>query len=295
MQFETVAQALDWAKQAFTEANLFYGHGTDNAWGDAVALTLHALHLPNDASKDVLQRSLSRTESEQLLNLFNRRIKERIPVPYLTHQAWFCGLPFYVDERVLIPRSPLAELIMQQFSPWIDAARVERILDLCSGSACIAIACAYAFPEATIDALEFSTAAIDVAKINVQQHQFGSRIQLLQSDVFSALDEQRYDIIISNPPYVDANDFAEMPAEFQREPALALASGKDGLEITRKILAQAAGYLTTQGILIVEVGNSAEALIAAFPELPFTWLEFVNGGTGVFLLTKLQLDAYFSH
>ena len=295
MQFKTVAAALRWAERAFTEAGLCYGHGTDNAWDDAVALTLYALNLPTDADKAILQRSLTIAESQQLSSLFTQRIKERIPVPYLTQQAWFCGLPFYVDQRVLIPRSPMAELIMQQFSPWIMASKVRYILDLCSGSACIAVACAYAFPQATVDALEFSTAAIEVAKINLQQHQLTDRVQLLQSDVFSALTEQRYDIIVSNPPYVDADDFSHMPAEFRQEPVLALTSGDDGLDITRRILLQASQYLTAQGILVVEVGNSATTLTAALPQLPLTWLEFANGGTGVFILTKAVLDDYWAN
>lgn len=292
MLFKTVAEALHWALKAFTAAGLCYGHGTDNAWDDAVALTLPVLGLPVDANKHVLQHCLSFAESKQLQRLYRRRIEERIPVPYLTQQAWFCGLLFYIDERVIIPRSPLAELIVQQFLPWIAPDRVRRILDLCTGSGCIAIACANAFPDAKVDALEFSTDAIAVAKINVTQHQLENRVRVLQSDVFATLTDERYDIIVSNPPYIDAQDFATMPTEFQHEPKLALAAGKDGLDIVRKILGQATNYLTENGILVVEVGNNAVAVEAAFVHLPFTWLAFANGGDGVFLLTQSELAAY---
>ena len=290
MQFTTVEDALTWAEQAFIDADLFYGHGTDNAWDEAIALTLHTLDLPIDSDAAILERSLSSAECEKLYQLFKCRINERIPVPYLTQQAWFCGLPFYVDERVIIPRSPLGELIMQQFTPWIEPNKVHKILDLCTGGACIAIACTYAFSEATIDALDISPDALTVANLNVQQYQLEQQVRLVQSDVFAALTNEQYDIIVSNPPYVNAIDFADMPTEFSQEPTLALASGVDGLDITREILANAAKYLTAQGILIVEVGNSAAALEKAFPDIPFTWLEFENGGDGVLLLTKSELD-----
>ena len=290
--FNSVAEALHWAEENFNNADLYYGHGTDNAWDDAVALTLYALDLPIDADPSVLQRSLTDAETKRLMDLYQQRIEKRIPAPYLTQQAWFCGLPFYVDERVIVPRSPLGELIERQFTPWVDPERVKNILDLCTGSACIGIACAYVFPTAKIDALELSTAALEVAKINTAQHRVNDRVRLLNSDLFSALQHEKYDIIVSNPPYVNAEDFTNMPSEFTKEPTMALVSGVDGLDSTRHILANAAQYLTAQGILIVEVGNSAAALITAYAEVPFTWLEFTRGGAGVFLLTKAQLDAH---
>ncbi len=292
MVFKSIEDALNWAEKNFNSANLYYGHGTDNAWDDAVALTLHALNLPIDADPSILKRALTVTQSQHLMDLYQQRLQHRIPVPYLTNQAWFCSLPFYVDKRVIIPRSPLAELVEQQFNPWIKSSQVNNILDLCSGSACIAIACAYAFPEAKVDALELSEEALAVAKINIRQHQLTQRVRLLKSDIFSALSDEKYDIIVSNPPYVNAEDFARMPSEFTKEPVMALISGEDGLNITRLILANAAKYLTEQGILVVEVGNSAAALTAAYVNLPFTWLEFSYGGEGVFLLTKLQLETY---
>lgn len=288
-KFTTVAAALTWAENAFADAHLYYGHGTDNAWDDAVAILVFVLSLPVDVSDDVLPRVLTAEESEQLDNLFQQRISQRIPSAYLTQQAWFCGLPFYVDERVIIPRSPISELIINQFSPWIEEQNVHRILDLCCGSACIAIACAYAFPEATIDAVELSEQALVVADINVQQHEVQHQVQLIQSDLFANVANQQYDIIVSNPPYVDAEDIASMPNEYHHEPAMALASGCDGLDITRRILLHAAEFLTEQGILIVEVGNSAETLECLYPNLPLIWLEFEQGGQGVFMLTKSQL------
>ena len=292
MVFNTVTDALHWAARAFEAAGLYYGHGTDNAWDDAVALTLPVLDLPIDADHSVLQYRLSPGQSKQLQQLYRQRTEQRIPVPYLTQQAWFCGLSFYVDERVIIPRSPLAELITQQFSPWIASGGVHRILDLCTGSACIAIACAAAFPEAKVDAVELSVDAMAVAKINVKQHQVEHRVRILQSDVFSALTDERYDIIVSNPPYVNAQELVNLPAEFQHEPKLALAAGKDGLDIVRKILSQAIDHLTENGILVVEVGNSAAAVDTAFAHLPFTWLTFANGGEGVFLLNQNELAAH---
>jgi ribosomal protein L3 glutamine methyltransferase len=290
--FATLQDALLWAESAFNQADLYYGHGTDNAWDDAIALTFTTLQLSFDQDETILTRPLTQIEAAQLLALYQQRIERRIPVPYLTNEAWFCQLPFYVDERVIIPRSPIAELIEQQFYPWIDAHQVNSILDLCCGSGCIAIACAYAFSDAKIDAVDLSTDALAVAAINVVQHEVGACVQLIESDLFSAIPQQRYDIIVSNPPYVDAADLANMPDEYQHEPQLALAAGDDGLALVHQILAQAAQYLTEQGILIVEVGNSATALEAAYPQIPFTWLEFERGGAGVFLLTRKQLLEY---
>jgi ribosomal protein L3 glutamine methyltransferase len=288
--FETVSDALVWAEKAFVDRGLYFGHGTDNAWDEAVALLIYVLDLPADIDDSVLSRSLTSTESLQLKNLFDARLERRIPAAYLTHQAWFCGLPFYVDERVIIPRSPIAELIETRFSPWVATENVHNILDLCCGSACIAIACAGAFPEAAITASDISQEVLQVARKNVEYYEVSEQVTLLASDLFNEIPLQTFDIIISNPPYVDKHDMDTLPEEFRYEPVLALAAGDDGLDIVRRILKEAKKFLSTTGILIVEVGNSEEALINAYPQLPFIWLEFERGGSGVFLLTAKDLQ-----
>jgi len=222
--------------------------------------------------------------------LFIRRVGERLPVPYLTNKAKFAGLEFYVDERVLVPRSPIAEMINNQFSPWLYNKPVNRIMDLCTGSACIAIACAYAFEDAEVDALDISEDALEVAQINIESLGVLDRVFPMQSDLFSAIPKgQHYDLIVSNPPYVDAQDIGDMPEEYHHEPAIGLASGNDGLDLTKRILANAADYLTETGLLVVEVGNSMVHLIEQYPDMPFTWVDFEFGGDGVFVLTRDQL------
>ncbi|HSW93674.1 MAG TPA: 50S ribosomal protein L3 N(5)-glutamine methyltransferase [Gammaproteobacteria bacterium] len=285
----TLRDFLRWAISRFNEVGLFYGHGTDNAWDEAVALILHTLHLPPDIHLGMLDSRLTSPEREKIYQTIRRRVDERIPLAYLTHEAWFAGLPFYVDERVLIPRSPLAELIENQFQPWIDADSAHHILDLCTGSGCIAVATAHYFPEARVDATDISHDALTVANMNVLKHHVEDRVTLFQGDLFHPLANKKYDVIISNPPYVDANDMADLPKEYRHEPESALAAGTLGLDIVTRILEQAKQHLNPQGILIVEVGNSEEALSEAFPDLPFTWLDFERGGGGVFLLTAEQL------
>lgn len=285
----TIRDFIRWAVSRFNEARLYYGHGTDSAWDDASALVLYTLHLPHDLHATVLDTRLTTPEREALYKMIERRVHERIPVPYLTQEAWFAGLSFYVDERVLIPRSPIAELIENQFQPWIDPMYIHSILDLCTGSGCIAIACAKAFPESTVEASDISAEALAIAKINVLRHEVGDQVQLHQADLFEELPQKKYDLIVSNPPYVDAVEMAELPAEYKHEPILGLAAGKEGLDFAERILQNAYAYLNPNGVLIVEVGNSEHALVKKYPDMPFIWLEFQRGGGGVFLLTAQQL------
>ena len=290
-RLRSVRDHIRWAVSRFHEAGLFFGHGTDNAWDDARQLVLGALHLPFEIADSYLDCRLEEDEQEHLLELIRRRIEERVPTAYLIGEAWFCGLPFVVDERVLVPRSPIAELISQRFTPWLPAEPA-RILDLCTGSGCIGIACAYAFPEAEVVLGDLSFDALEVANHNIERHELEERVYTVQGDGFAGLPGQRFDLIVSNPPYVDAEDFAEMPAEYQHEPALGLACGDDGLDLVRRMLAEAADHLSEKGLLIVEVGNSQVHVEALYPEVDFTWLEFEQGGHGVFLLAATQCREY---
>lgn len=285
---ETILTMLDYAEQQFARSTLYFGHGTDNARDEAFYLLTATLDLPVDRPIEESDRPLTSAEQRHLADLVLRRIEQRIPVAYLTGKAWFCGLPFYVDQRVLIPRSPIAELIEQGFRPWLST-QPHTILDLCAGGGCIGVACAYEFPEASVVLSDISYDALAVAHENISLHNLESRVSAIQSDLFANLGERRFDLIICNPPYVDADDFASMPEEFRHEPELALASGQDGLDFTRRLLMQAESHLSEQGLLIVEVGNSAVALESAYRQVPFTWLEFERGGAGVFLLTRDQL------
>ncbi|TRY12052.1 50S ribosomal protein L3 N(5)-glutamine methyltransferase [Shewanella hanedai] len=289
-ELRTIGDMLRWSVSRFNDANIYYGHGTDNAWDEAIALVFHALHLPEEIGQQVVNSNLTSSEKHKIVELILRRIRERLPVPYLTNKAVFAGLEFYVDERVLVPRSPIAEMIGNRFSPWLYNKPVNRVLDLCTGSACIAIACAYEFDEAEVDALDISEDALEVAQINIETLGVMDRVFPMESNLFSAIPKgAHYDLIVSNPPYVDAEDIDDMPQEYHHEPAIGLASGRDGLEITKRILANAADYLTEDGILVVEVGNSMVHLDEQFPDVPFTWVSFENGGDGVFVLTRDQL------
>lgn len=286
-RLRTLRDHIRWAVSRFHAEGLYFGHGTDNAWDEARQLVVGALHLPWDIADSYLDCRLEEDELSHVQHLLRRRIKERIPAAYLLGEAWFCGLPFIVDERVLIPRSPIAELIGQRFAPWL-AGVPERILDLCTGSGCIGIACAQAFPAAEVVLADLSFEALEVANHNIEQHDLELRVFTVQGDGFQSLPEQRFDLIVSNPPYVDAEDFADMPAEYHHEPALGLACGADGLDLVRRMLAEAADHLAEHGLLVVEVGNSQCHVEALYPEVDFTWFEFEHGGHGVFGLTARQ-------
>lgn len=290
-ELSTILDMLRWAMSQFNSSDIYYGHGTDNAWDEAIQLVLPTLSLPLDVPEALLLTKLTTSEKNIIIQLIESRIEQKIPVPYLTHRSWFCGHEFYVDERVLIPRSPIGELINNHFSGLIHN-EPSRILDLCTGSGCIAIACAYEFEDAEVDAVDISEEALEVAEFNIENHGLTHRVYPMQSDLFNSIVPTPYDIIVTNPPYVDVEDMGDLPDEYHIEPELALASGIDGLDITRQILLKAPDYLSEQGILICEVGNSMVHLIAQFPEVPFTWLEFENGGLGVFMLTREQLVEY---
>lgn len=287
----TVRTLIATSARRLARAKLCFGHGTDNAADEAAALVWHALGLPRPATQAAYARRVGVAGGRKVEALIARRIRERIPAAYLTGRMGFAGLQFHVDSRVLIPRSALAEIIENRFSPWIDAHRVRRVLDVGTGSGCIAIACAVAFPQARVDALDISPDALEVARANVRLHRLGRRVALVQSDHFAALGNKSYDIIVSNPPYVGARELRALPAEYRHEPRVALAGGSRGLDSVRIILTNAARHLRPRGVLVVEAGNTESAVRRAFAALPFTWLQFERGGGGVFLLTAEQLHA----
>lgn len=292
-ELSTMTDFMRWGASRFVEAGLSYSHGMSSPLDESVYLVLRSLNLPVDTPDVYWQSRVTATEKESILAVFKRRIEERIPAAYLMKEGWFAGLQFYIDDRVLVPRSPIAELVESQFTPWVNPDEVESILDLCTGSGCIGIACAYAFPLAGVDLSDISEDALDVARINVEKHDAGQRVSVIHSDLFSGLKGKEYDIIVSNPPYVDAEDMRGLAAEFHHEPELGLSSGDAGLDCTHIILKQAAEYLTEQGVLVLEVGNSQYSLTQEYPDVPFQWLAFERGGDGVFLLTKQQLEKYF--
>ncbi|MGD2052855.1 MAG: 50S ribosomal protein L3 N(5)-glutamine methyltransferase [Gammaproteobacteria bacterium] len=290
-ELHTIRDLVRWGMSQFNKAGLCFAHGMPDALDEAVYLCLSTLHLPPDMADDYFDCRLTHDEKRSVLENYRVRLDKRKPAAYITREAWFAGLSFYVDERVLIPRSPIAELIQQRFSPWVDADSVERVLDLCTGSGCIAIACAYAFDQAQIIASDVSADALQVAAINRSNHGLEQRLQLIESDLFNSIPQQPFDIIVSNPPYVSEHEMAELDKEFSYEPGKGLAAGETGMDIVVPILQQAGRYLSDNGVLVVEVGYSMPALLELLPDVPFTWLEFAHGGEGVFLLTAAQIHA----
>ncbi len=289
-QLHTIRDLLRFAVSQFNKAGLHFGHGSATAYDEAAYLILKTLYLPLDQLEPFLDARVTDSECKQVLEIIERRVKDRIPAAYLTHEAWLGDFSFYVDERVIIPRSFIAELLQTQLAPWIaEPDHITTALDLCTGSGCLAILMAHAFDNAHIDAADISPQALAVAHKNVQDYGLEHRIGLIESDLFSALQGKRYDLIISNPPYVNAESMESLPQEYRHEPQNALASGDDGLEATRQILQQAVRHLTDEGILVVEIGHNRDALEQAFPRLPFTWLETSGGDEFVFLLQRNQL------
>ncbi len=289
----TVQDVVRYCVSCFSAHHIFVGHGTDNYWDEALEIVQACMHLQPPCDESTLASRLTSFERALIARIVVKRIFERLPVPYLTHRAFFCGHEFYVDDRVIIPRSPIGELIEQGFSPYIDR-HPERVLDMCTGSGCIAVAIALRFNGDTeVDAVDISPAALEVARINIEGYGLEHQVFPIQSDLFDALPAgDKYDLIVANPPYVDADDLADMPAEYRAEPDIALGSGVDGLNCAKRILARAADFLTDEGVLIMEVGNSAEALSDAFEQVPFHFVDLKKGGTGVFLLSAEQLKAY---
>jgi len=287
----TIRDWLRYAVSRFEDSDIFYGHGTDNSYDEAVWLIMGALHLPLDTLDNFLDAKLTTSERSKLADFIEQRISKHTPTAYLLKEAWLQGFKFYVDERVLIPRSFIAELLVSNgLQPWIEYPElVNSAADICTGSGCLGVLLAEAYPDAEIDVVDISPDAIDVCNINIANYGLQDRVTAIQSDMFSALKGKKYDLIISNPPYVDAPSMAELPAEYRNEPQLALGSGTAGLDHTHTILREAANYLTDDGVLVVEIGHNRDALLEAYPDLPFTWLEVSSGDEFVFLLTKSQL------
>ena len=290
ISLSTLGDCVEYAEQTFVEADLYFGHGSFDAFDEAVYLVLHTLKLPLDELDGVWQRPVSSAERNAVVHIVNRRADERIPAAYLTREAWLGPHRFYVDERVIVPRSFIAELLRDELAPWVsNADEINNVLDLCTGSGCLAILAALTFPNAKVDAVDLSTDALDVAKINIADYKLASRIALAHSDLFGALTGRQYNIILTNPPYVTAASMSALPDEYRREPDMALASGEDGLDHVRAILRDAPAHLTDGGMLLVEIGFNRAGVEAAFPQLVLTWLETSAGDGVVFLITREEL------
>jgi ribosomal protein L3 glutamine methyltransferase len=296
---QSIADFIRYTYSCLNREQVYCGHGTDNNWDESVSLVLQLLELPWDFSTEMWSCRLTLVEKDALFSAIEQRTEQRVPLPYITKQAWFCNYRFNVDERVLIPRSPIAELINHQFEPWLLEVP-SRILDLCTGSGCIGIAAALEFEDAEVDLFDLSTDALQVAESNIAEYELSERVQAYESDLFEALSDPsqfsdgeyvRYDLIVSNPPYVDQQDYQSMPKEYSKEPVIGLIAGDDGLDIVRRILSEAAKYLSDDGVMIVEVGNSWEALEQAYSDFPFTWVEFEHGGHGVFVISAEELKS----
>ena len=287
----TVQDFIRWTSSQLSLSDVFLGHGTDNPIDEAKQLILATLGLSLFIPTEFYAANLTNDEKQELFAIIQKRISDRVPTPYLTNQAWFCGHSFYIDERVLIPRSPIGELIDNHFQSLLSQPP-QQILDLCTGSGCIGIACAYAFPEAQIDITDISLEALDVAQQNIDLHEMNFQVMPMQSDLFNDIPEKQYDLIVTNPPYVDNEDMGDLPDEFSYEPKLALEAGFDGLDIVKRILIDAIDYLSPQGVLVCEVGNSWVSLQEQYPQVPFNWLEFERGGLGVFSITREELIPY---
>ncbi len=286
----TIADFIRWGASRFALAGVSFGHGTDDAIDEAAALVLHTLHLPPDLHTAYFPCRLTAAEKEAIAARIERRIRERLPLPYITGEAWFAGLAFEVDARVLVPRSPIAELIAAGFAPWVESEHIIRIADVGTGSGCIAVACAVAMPWVEVDAIDVSADALEVANRNIARHDVGERVTALRSDLLDDVPpDRRYYVIVSNPPYVDAPAMAALPAEYRHEPRPGLAGGEEGLDLVRRLLRQAARHLSKDGVFICEVGHSRPAMEKAFAHLPLTWLEFEHGGTGVFAIGASSL------
>ena len=307
----TIRDFIRFGVTALRQYDAHLGQGTEDYFAESSALVLQTLSLEWKADAEIFDAKLLPSEKAEFLALLERRVNEKVPTSYLLNLAYFCDKPYYVDERVLIPRSPIAELINQRFAPYCldendqvrealnnlpenpQPKKPQRILDMCTGSGCIAIALAYAYPDADVDATDISKDALEVASINAEHHDKQYQVALLESDLFDKIPaENQYDLIVSNPPYVDAEDMADLPEEFHHEPELALAAGQDGLDLVRKMLAQAADYLTEDGLIVIEVGNSEWAMKQNFNTIDFHWLKFQNGGSGIFALTAAQCRQY---
>ncbi len=290
LTLQTIGDFIRWCSSEMTRHQVYFGHGSDNAWDEATFLVLSAVAQPLDSGPELLHLRLVPAEKHQVARWLQQRIEDRLPLPYITGEAWFAGRAYSITRDVLVPRSPFAEILADHCAPWLEHEPM-RILDMCTGSGCIGIEAAHEFPEAQVDLVDISRAALQVAERNIHRHGVDDRVRALQSDGFSELGGESYDLILANPPYVDTEDLAGMPAEYHSEPEQALGSGADGLDLTRQLLRDAGRHLAPGGLLFIEVGNSAAALEQAFPELPFTWVELAQGGHGIAVLRREDLTA----